>query len=384
MRKKNILFLMGVYPNFGGVEMVSTVLANKFIEDGYGVSIASFSQPVPEFAKNNLSDKCKLLELSYPVLSIGNIKALRVYIRTNQIDVIINQWVVPFFTTMVWKLAVKGTNCRIYSVHHNKPDTNRKLQKLDVLIDKGRFYLKPLRFVVREISRLSLSFCVNSSDKYILLSPSFIPLAQKYSRSSTLDKFISLANPVTIPLSENEQLFKEKEIICVGRIEYNQKRTFRVVEIWKELEDKYQDWKLTIVGDGDDRKKMEQLINDYNLKRVKITGFVNPVEYYKRASIMIMTSEYEGFPLVLTEGMSYGVVPVVYDSFEAVHDLIINAKDGYIVERPFNVDVFSNRLKILMNSEVELKRISHNAILTSRQFSIDSITQRWYNLMNNG
>lgn len=51
MKPKNILFLMGTYPSYGGVEIVSTTLANKFIEDGHHVTIASYKQPLHDAAR---------------------------------------------------------------------------------------------------------------------------------------------------------------------------------------------------------------------------------------------------------------------------------------------------------------------------------------------
>ena len=87
---------MGTYPSYGGVEIVSTVLANQFIEDGHQVTIASYKQPLHDAAQLNLSDQCELLFLSYPVLSLKNIKKLREYIQTHQIEVLINHGSFPF------------------------------------------------------------------------------------------------------------------------------------------------------------------------------------------------------------------------------------------------------------------------------------------------
>ena len=63
MKPKHILFLMGTYPSYGGVEIVSTTLANQFIKDGHQVTIASYKQPLHEAAPLNLSDQCDLLLL---------------------------------------------------------------------------------------------------------------------------------------------------------------------------------------------------------------------------------------------------------------------------------------------------------------------------------
>lgn len=382
MKPKNILFLMGTYPSYGGVEKVSTTLANKFIKDGHSVTIASYIQPQNDFIKLFLSDQCELLSLSQPVLSLKNIKKLREYIITNGIDFIINQWVVPFYATLVWKIAVRGTNCKVYSVHHNKPDTNKRIETLDMLINKGKSHLKILRFLIREISRLSLSFCIKNSHKYVLLSQSFIPIAKKYARISNNDKYISISNPIEMP-SSISIISKEKEIIYVGRIEYNQKRTYRVVDIWKELESKYPEWRLTIVGDGDDKDDLQKRIKEYGLKRIELIGFVNPHEYYKRSSVLLMTSEYEGFPLVILEGMTYGCVPVVYNSFESVHDMIADGYNGVLIEKPYCTQQFVSVMQELMDKSDYLHVLSHNSRIVSEKYSVERIVEEWYQLWNN-
>ena len=381
MTPKNILFLMGTYPSYGGVEIVSTTLANQFIEDGHHVTIASYKQPLLEAAQLNLSERCDFLFLSHPVLSVKNIKVLREYVRTHQIEVLINQWVVPFYATLVWKMAVRGTNCKVYSVHHNPPDINMRIQALKARIESGKSHLKGVYALVREASRLSLAFCVRNSHKFILLSPSFIPIAQKFSRVKDGDKFLSIPNPISFSVSD-EHFQKEKELIYVGRIEYNQKRTDRVVDIWKELEHIHPDWKLTIVGDGDDREDLQKRIDKYGLNRVAITGFVNPIKYYKRASILLLTSEYEGFGLVVAEAMSHGVVPAVYNSFESASDLVTDGYNGILVERPFNISAFTKVLQGLMEKTDYWNTLSQNSKIVSKKFVTDNIVKEWYLLMD--
>lgn len=58
----NILFFYRVYPNYGGVEVVTTVLANRFIKDGHGVIIASIEQPHIELACQ-LLPRCKACQI---------------------------------------------------------------------------------------------------------------------------------------------------------------------------------------------------------------------------------------------------------------------------------------------------------------------------------
>jgi glycosyltransferase involved in cell wall biosynthesis len=305
---------------------------------------------------------------------------LREFVLKQKTDIIINQWVIPFYATLVWKLALLGTSCKVFSVHHNKPDTNSRIKSLEKQINEGKKHYKFVRWAVREVSRLSLAFCINSSDKFILLSSSFIPVAKKYARVSGKDKLISIPNPVTIT-APTEITPKEKEIIYVGRIEYIQKHTYRVIDIWRELEQKHPTWRLTIVGDGEERSDIERRIKEYGLERVTITGFVNPVEYYKRASILLLTSEYEGFGLVIVEAMTYGVVPVVYNSYETAGELITNGVNGMLVDAPYNVEAFTSTLENLMNNEDTLNKIACNAMNSSTRFSVDNIANEWYKLM---
>lgn len=82
----NILFFYRVYPNYGGVEVVTTVLANRFIKDGHGVIIASIEQPHIELACQLLPD-VKLVKLDYPVCSIKNMRKLHRLIYNPQIQI---------------------------------------------------------------------------------------------------------------------------------------------------------------------------------------------------------------------------------------------------------------------------------------------------------
>ena len=149
------------------------------------------------------------------------------------------------------------------------------------------------------------------------------------------------------------------------------------------LEPRYPDWKLTIVGDGDDREDLQKRIDEYGLKRVEITGFVNPINYYKRASILLLTSEYEGFGLVVAEAMSHGVVPVVYNSFESAKDLITDGYNGVLVVKPFAVPPFAKAMQALMDKTDYWNTLSQNGRIASEIFSPRHIVKEWYLLMDN-
>lgn len=158
-----------------------------------------------------------------------------------------------------------------------------------------------------------------------------------------------------------------------------------MLETWSLIENEYPDWKLTIVGDGPERNNLEHLAQNLNLLNVNFEGFQPPVPYYKRASILLLTSEYEGFPLVLPECMSLGVVPVVYGSYSAVYDIISDGKDGIVVpfsEDGFHAEKMAEKLSFVMSNEKQRMGMAVNAINKSLNYSVDSIYEQWLIIFN--
>jgi glycosyltransferase involved in cell wall biosynthesis len=127
---------------------------------------------------------------------------------------------------------------------------------------------------------------------------------------------------------------------------------------------------------------LQKRIHEYGLKRVSITGFVNPVKYYKRASILLLTSEYEGFGLVVAEAMSHGVVPVVYNSFESARDLVTDGYNGILVEKPYSTLTFTKVLQELIDKPNYLNELSNNSRIVSADYSIDKIAKEWYHVID--
>ena len=100
----------------------------------------------------------------------------------------------------------------------------------------------------------------------------------------------------------------------------------------------------------------------------------------------MLTSDFEGFPLVLTECMSFGVIPIVYGSFDAVYDIIDDNKDGYIIpyskEKGFVAKDMADKLEFLMTNGDKRTEMALAAIEKSKKFSIDKIYNEWINVFN--
>lgn len=377
-----ILFCLGNYPTYGGAERVSTVLANEFVERGHQVHFASFSQEHPELAVKELHPAILLHKLDYPVNQRYNIEKLHDLLENFSIDIIFNQVAQRGDYARLCKKAARGTKCKVVTLHHAVPDTNNRIQTVIAQIKHSSFlrrcFLHIKKTAIITVSRWSLKMTYKYSDKYVVLSPVFIPIAKSFLRIKEIGKMEAIANPITRSFEPVDLSSKINEIIFVGRFHYDQKRNYRIVEIFDILQKRYPEWSLTFVGDGPDRKDTELRINNLGLKKVTIEGFRDPCEYYKRAKILLLTSSTEGFPLVIGEAMAYGVIPVVLGSFMSVYDIIEDGEDGIIVPEPYEKNKFARYVESVMClDDKEWREMSNKAIEKSHQFGLSSIASKW-------
>lgn len=387
----NILFIyksLGV----GGVEVVSSVLANKFAQEGHRVFIFAFATD-KDSIRSRIYSGIPIYNGCGFSYSSRNVELVRRILISNQIDVIINQWGLPLAPIRVLERAKRGLKSKVISVFHNDPMQNGRIQNVQCELDVEQNFihrrlLLAKKFFFRCVTGYGMRYNYNHSDIFAVLSPSFVPHFQKFTKVINTNKLVVQTNPLTIDNTGfiYKRNSKEKEIIYVGRVDCTQKRVGRVIEAWAYLEKQFPEWCLTIVGDGMERHNIERMVNDRGLLRVSFEGFQHPRPYYERASILILTSEFEGFPLVLAECMSFGVVPVVYGSYSAVYDIIDNDKDGMIVPKTgegFNAVTMAESCRSLMENEERLNTMALAAIEKSNNYSIDKIYEQWMGVMNN-
>lgn len=367
--------------------MVTTTLANGFVKRGHSVSIVSFVQLVPELL-GQLDNRVIFHSMSHPFARKENRNRLHQILVDESTDFILNQWCLPFYVTRFCRAAMKGTHCRLLAVHHNPPDQNARVNDVKIKLDTAKsgfqkLYFK-LRLIVENVVTIaSMRYVYRYSHRYVVLSESFIDLFKNYTRLPNAAKLSVIGNPLTINADGFAYDFQEKEkvILYVGRIDHIQKRVERIVEVWKSLAVKLPDWKLEIVGDGPERKRLEAMVLRDSIPRVSFEGFQDTADYYKRASILLLTSEYEGFGLVIVEAMAFACVPVVYGSYSAVYDIIENGKDGYIVPTPFDPGCYSSYVEALAQDGEKRHALSKAAVRSAENFSLNSVLLRWERLL---
>ena len=386
----NLLFFYRIYPCYGGVEVVTTVLSNKFVKDGHKVTIASIEQPNQELLYQ-LDPSIEIIKLEYPITSKNNISKLHSVIVNKKIDLIINQWGLPFKTTQLCNQAIKGTNCKLISVLHGSPYTSKVIIKAQDKLKKthsilGKCFYKTILKVKEEVIKWSIRYNIAHNERYILLSNGFREPLIKYARVKDVTKILAIGNPITIPvdLSDFSISKKKKQILYAGRMDFENKRVNRIVEAWKTICNDYMDWELVLVGNGPHKEELVSMVANENIRNVHFEDFQvePPIKFYKNASIYMLTSDLEGFGLVIVESMSYGVVPIVYGSYEAVYDIIENGKSGFITPMPYkNGHTVKYLQKLIENENIRIE-MAQNAMERAKLFDLNSITKQWYKVFN--
>jgi glycosyltransferase involved in cell wall biosynthesis len=390
MNKPNILFLLKGL-EIGGLEVVTAVLANKFVEEGHQVSVFSFLG-----GKHSIADRfdarIKLYQQDDYSRSKENVAKLRKVLVDDKIDIIINQWGLPYTPIKTARKAAKDLDVKIISVYHNAPSFNGRIQKLNIALMgcenlMKRLALRLMRFAFKKVTSRAMAYIYRHSDLFLVLSPSYIEEFKRFTGVSD-DRYLQvLTNPITVEHDGYEYAFneKQKEIIYVGRLDFVQKRVYRVIDTWNYLEERFPDWRLTIVGDGEDRENLENHVKYLGLKRVSFEGFQKPIDYYKRASILLLTSDFEGFPLVLAECMSFGVIPAVYNSYSAVCDIIDDGKDGIVLpyhKNGYQAEEAAGMIANIMKDDGKREQMALAAIKKSKEYSIEKIYSEWESVFN--
>ncbi|MEL6655588.1 MAG: glycosyltransferase [Bacteroidota bacterium] len=186
--------------------------------------------------------------------------------------------------------------------------------------------------------------------------------------------------PNSIPGFRLDQVAKkEKVLLYVGRLNNSQKRSDLLLPVWRELVDQLPDWKFEIVGDGPYLQELRKQLAKAPVDRVYLRGFQVPTEYYERAAIFIMPSSYEGFPSVLLEAQSNGVIPVAFDSYPALSWIVNDGQDACLIPA-FNTTEMAAAILRLAQDEKSRARMREACRTNARRFTIDQVGEQWLEL----
>ena len=382
----NILFLYPseINPQRGGVQNVTYNLSRFFIEHGHSVFFLGF--------KGEGKINFQYFFPENKIHSATNIRYLETFLKKYHINITIFQCGVSRLYSDWAYCAKKQGSILISCIHNNlfssltypKGFYESKLKRvhmsfLSSILD-NEMINKILKRIYIYYKRSHYRKLYSKSDAVVLLSDSFKPVFSEISGIKNLEKVHAIPNPIS--LTEIDIHKKEKRILYVGRIDTTYKNTDLLLKIWHKLCYRETEWKLDIVGDGPELMHLKRYVIENNIINVHFYGFQDPTPYYEKASVFCLTSSSEGFGIVLVEAMHYGVVPIAFDSFSSVRDIIDDNVNGVLIP-PFNIEQYAQELEKLINDRFKMQRLSLKAKDKAMNFDLNAIGQRWLDLINN-
>lgn len=357
--------------NNGGAERSAVNLANELTKL-YEVHLIGY------FGKNsyyNLNNKVKLhvlvsnidnndMKIKKQLIKLSIL--LREYVKNNSLEIliVINRYTVLPTVMSKFTTKVKLLCCEHSSLNGYEMIENNFLGKIHRIILLNYIY----KFVANRVIFLTK----RDADIY----------SSKYSCSNKAIYIYNFIDDMLL-LKVNQYKIKSKKIITVGRINFAKGYEY-LIKVAKLVFAKYPDWTWYIYGDGDVKykNKIISLIKENNLQNNIILqgNHSNIYDLYQEYSFYVMTSRYEGLPMVLLEAKAKKLPIVSFDINSGPSDIVRDGIDGLLV-RAFDCNAMAEKICELIKNRELRQKFSDNAHGNINKFNKKKIIEQWRNLI---
>jgi glycosyltransferase involved in cell wall biosynthesis len=160
-------------------------------------------------------------------------------------------------------------------------------------------------------------------------------------------------------------------ITCVAEFSKNKNQQF-LLKAWPTLTEEFNNLHLVLVGDGEQKEKLNQLAKRLRLKNVHFLGFRHDIpQILKHSNIVTLVSKREGMPKTIMEGMAFGLPALVTD-VRGSRDLVKNHENGLVVQRFQEKDLIE-KLRALIEKEEVRKSMGENALKKVKNYSNENV-----------
>lgn len=362
MENKPIYFFTTDITIKAGIERITINLANFFAQNNIPVSIVS------NFKTNDIPayDFDKRINFVYltnePFASgIGSKQRLKQFLRNRNRGK-------KFFSNVRNSIVIAQAfpNSFIYFIACRKKNKN-----IVYTVEHVEYYY------YKKLIRILRYFVYNFYNNVVVLTESDKKCYEQLKIHVSL-----IPNGIKLP-AKIEQKQRKKTICSIGRLD-PQKKFDSLMRAFAIIAPTYPEWNLEIYGQGSIRNELEQVIVDLNLtNRIALMGITNDVNsVLQENSIFVVSSEYEGFSIVLIEAMANGIACVSYDCPTGPGEIITDDFDGILVENQNEAKLAENIEKLILNQDLR-KELGANAMKSVQKYSINNVGKQWIDMFSN-
>ena len=192
-------------------------------------------------------------------------------------------------------------------------------------------------------------------------------------------KVCVIPNIVHLNETGNYSDCESESVIFVVRFS-KQKNIKSLLEIWEIVHERKPNWQLHIYGGyGEEQDSLLPIIKEMNANIFVHEPTSDIMNKYKESSILVLTSVYEPFGLVLPEAMSCGIPVVAFDCPYGPSDIITDGSDGFVIKN-HDIQSFAEKVCLLMDNPDLRKEMGQAGIVSSRRYEAKLIMPQWKEL----
>jgi amylovoran biosynthesis glycosyltransferase AmsD len=360
--KKHIALLCSRLDLPGGIERAIVNLANLFVERGHSVTLVILDETKSSFYPIHPLIRLIQQPLFFGITESGNVLSrktsfihdiirLKRIIKDLHADlIIVTEY--PFAIAAVFAGGRKYAKLISWEHHHFYE------------LKKSFFWEGSFRLTY---PKLDATVCLNEDEKKF-----FQAIAAK-----------AIVIPNFAESSKGRSLLENKTIITVARIAYV-KGIDLLLKTAKLIFEKHPDWKWKLIGNGQGDNLANEVILEEGMP--KNLSVQKPIDHnifteYQNASMYVMTSRNECFPMTLLEAMSAGLPCIAFDCETGPRHIINNNVDGLLVEKE-NPQKLADAISLLISDEEKRKKMGDNAFSNVQRFSPEKIYTLWEKLFS--
>jgi GalNAc-alpha-(1->4)-GalNAc-alpha-(1->3)-diNAcBac-PP-undecaprenol alpha-1,4-N-acetyl-D-galactosaminyltransferase len=344
----------------GGAERVAATLVNHWIANGHKVALITIASTKLDFYP--LDDRVTRIALDlsrnstswydFVVNNFKRITMLRSAIRDFKPEVIVS-----FMDTTNVRMLLASIGIRV-----------------PVIVEE---HIDPTQHPLGRIVKLLRCLLYKRASAVVVLTPGIARWASRLVRAESIHV---IPNPISQQFCKNGKIGREEDghrVIAIGRLE-PQKGFDMLLKAFAQCVQQHPGWTLTIIGDGGERDRLRALaavLHIDDLVRWEC-AVKEPEKELHRSDLFVLSSRYEGLPMVLLEAMACGLPVVSFDCPSGPREIIHDGEDGLLV--PANeIDALAAAMSRLMSSDDDRKRLGERAAQVVERFGLAKIADMW-------